>query len=435
MLSLRVYVTAVFSVAFTHAMLPLFPPTWDMQHSTMVMPCNYSGMMDMKSVGKFGIVDIDWSNEKKIWSNAHPMNADELLVDQAKRRKAAVCPDSCPYPAGCPNKAACPQAKTWVYRNIVKAFSYFKSVREKLEDPAYAGFFLKFNPNNSTPYAVPQCDTNFSPPKCSDLYHDPEKTLQYGRECTEACDCGKVPCGKYIFDHRNGSMLTKWLLEEYLGSNVTGLSNPNIDGFFLDDIWKSRKGPSESGAHAIADMGLSASDMSAIQRGWRANMDAAKAKILNSSGFNWQMFDIGNRTNAGPPFKKENCTAYMRGTACKPDSVLQKQSMFYGFTDQTVNRSKLPYFDQDLASFLLIRGPYAWLGYSWVGCNTAPGADRNPIQYQFPKELGLDYGHPIDATCRETQPGSEVFTRKWSKATVTLDCKAWTSAIDRVADV
>lgn len=29
----------------------------------------------------------------------------------------------------------------------------------------------------------------------------------------------------------------------------------------------------------------------------------------------------------------------------------------------------LPWFQQDLAAFLLIRSEYAWLGYSWGGCN------------------------------------------------------------------
>lgn len=104
------------------------------------------------------------------------MDSEELLLDQAKRRKAAICPASCAYPAGCPDKAACPQAKTWVYRNFVKALPWYTSVREKLTNPAYAGFFLKFNPSNSTPYAVPPCDSNYSPPKCSPFYHDQEQT-------------------------------------------------------------------------------------------------------------------------------------------------------------------------------------------------------------------------------------------------------------------
>ena len=127
-------------IALANAALPHFPPTWDMQRSTMVMPCNYSGILDMgSSVGKFGVVDIDWSNMKKIWANAHPMDAEELLVDQAKRRKAAACPDTCPYPSGCPDKNACPQAKTWVYRNLVKAFSYvLYALLHTVPDPEYA---------------------------------------------------------------------------------------------------------------------------------------------------------------------------------------------------------------------------------------------------------------------------------------------------------
>ena len=141
----------------------------------------------------------DWSNAKQIWANAHPMSAEELLVEQAKRRKAAICPHTCPYPAGCPTKAACPQAKTWVYRNFVKALPWYSSVREKLEDPQYSGFFLKFNPHNTTPYAVPPCDANFSPAKCSAFYHDQEQTPGYPKgdgSCAAPCDCGQVPCGE-----------------------------------------------------------------------------------------------------------------------------------------------------------------------------------------------------------------------------------------------
>ncbi len=41
---------------------------------------------------------------------------------------------------------------------------------------------------------------------------------------------------EYLFDHRNGSMLTKWLLEEYIGG-PTGIDSPLVDGFFIDDFW------------------------------------------------------------------------------------------------------------------------------------------------------------------------------------------------------
>ena len=45
---------------------------------------------------------------------------------------------------------------------------------DKLTDPAYAGFFLKFKPNAT--YHVPNCDDNYSPSLCSEFYHDQEQT-------------------------------------------------------------------------------------------------------------------------------------------------------------------------------------------------------------------------------------------------------------------
>lgn len=83
------------------AELPLFPHTYNMQQSTIAMPCNYTGFMDMSGdIGKFGIIDFDWSNAKQIWANAQPMSSEELLVEQSKRRKSSICPKTCPLPNG-----------------------------------------------------------------------------------------------------------------------------------------------------------------------------------------------------------------------------------------------------------------------------------------------------------------------------------------------
>ena len=80
----------------------------------------------------------------------------------------------------------------------------FDTVRAKLDDPAYAGFFLKFN--TTTPH-VPRCDNKTSPVKCSSFYHDQLQTPQWNGtvdvhslndgNCTAGhCDCGKNPCGE-----------------------------------------------------------------------------------------------------------------------------------------------------------------------------------------------------------------------------------------------
>ena len=74
------------------------------------------------------------------------------------------------------------------------------------------------------------------------------------------------------------------------------------------------------------------------------------------------------------------------------------------------------------AEFLLSRGPFAWLGYGWVGCTN--GDEERPR----PAEWDVDYGVP-DGPCNETAPNSQVFTRSYSKATVSWDCNTGEGSI------
>ncbi len=85
-------------------------------------------------------------------------------------------------------------------------------------DPDYSGWFLTFSGNGS--YHVPTCDTNFNPPRCSNFYHDQDQTPEYPSgdgSCSEPCDCGEgVPCGEYLWNHANGTMLREWIINEFL---------------------------------------------------------------------------------------------------------------------------------------------------------------------------------------------------------------------------
>ena len=84
------------------------------------------------------------------------MNAAERMVTQAAMTKAKN-----------------PEGHVWVYRNLVKALPWFHTVREKLLDPAYSAFFLKFDATQKGNYSVPQCDNNYDPPICSDFCAPP----------------------------------------------------------------------------------------------------------------------------------------------------------------------------------------------------------------------------------------------------------------------
>ena len=91
------------------ALLPLWPPTWSLQRSTIAMPANESGYLDVGLASKFGVISIDWSNSKAEWASATPMSDEELLLKQAGEIKAAS--------GG--------QTKVFIYRNLVKALPWW----------------------------------------------------------------------------------------------------------------------------------------------------------------------------------------------------------------------------------------------------------------------------------------------------------------------
>ena len=84
----------------------------------------------------------------------------------------------------------------------------------------------------------------------------------------------------------------------------------------------------------------------------------------------------------------------------------------------------LPFVEQDVAQFLLSRGKFAWLGFNWMGC-----VSEDQIQYLRPSQMDVDYGTPEEEYCRETAPGSGIFTREWSRASVKIDCNTWKPTI------
>ena len=206
------------------AVLPKWEPTFRMNESTVFMPCNSSGMFDASFAARWGVADFDWSNAKQLWANTKPMDCEERLVDQVNAVHAIN-----------------PRARTFVYRNLVKALPWFTSVREKLDDPAYSGFFLRFKPSGFFPdgsYHVPACTGS----KCSIFYHDQDQTPEHPHgdgSCVDECDCGTQPCGEYLWDHRNGTMLRDFLVNDFV-MGPTGMGAPGVSGFYFDDGWTTK---------------------------------------------------------------------------------------------------------------------------------------------------------------------------------------------------
>ena len=226
-------------------------------------------------------------------------------------------------------KAASPHARVFVYRNSVHAMPWFRSVREKLLDPQYADFFLRFAAQPPPGgFSSPPCD---SAQRCSSLYHDQTQTpspLPSGDGvCTDdGCDCGSgLPCGMYLFNHANGSMIRvrqipallvfppgchdsrscgrmqDWLISEYfVGSTSAG--SDLVSGLFIDDYWCAVEGgpcplrsgnrlvgPAETERHVLADLGMSEAEVNTMAKAWRQNMDHVYTAVAAASATTWDL--------------------------------------------------------------------------------------------------------------------------------------------------
>eukprot|EP00040_Diaphanoeca_grandis_P013021 m.65878 g.65878 ORF g.65878 m.65878 type:complete len:539 (+) comp23614_c0_seq1:190-1806(+) len=408
---------------------PTWTPTWDMAMSTVMMPCNTSGWFDPALAAQYGIADFDWSNARDMWANQAPMDDGKRLITQAAKVKAV-------------NE----NTHVWIYRNLVKALSWYSDVGEKLSDPAYSGWFLHFKNGIHGNYTSPPCTAG----TCSDLYHSQDQTPQHStgrKECIGECDCGGVPCGEYIWDHRNAS-LREWLVKEHVlgtsSNGMDGLANPNVTGFYFDDYWAKsgegwshgpdglppptainlsdcKTGPSEIEIHCLLDMGLSVQDVLDLNAGWRETTANAMRAVAKGGGWVWQMFSSLGFEDTGA-----ECLDSLRAQCAEQNMAMSYMPLRLkdNLPGSVVDAAS------DVAKFLLVRGPFAFLGTGWVGCepdNGVEGGGRNQT-YARPSEFDIDYGTPL-GLCSETKANSGVFSRMYTKATTTHDCATGKSTV------
>jgi hypothetical protein len=269
-----------------------------------------------------------------------------------------------------------------------------------------------------------------------------------------------VHAGEYLWNHLNGSMLRDFLVNEVIGG-PTGIGHPAISGVNIDDFWRWNgqppgsgpnppNGPSEVAPEWQSDTGFTEADVEAMHVEWGRTMEAVQVELVKKKAFSAEWFNCPMTPNTStycwddallPPVntdmtscnlecQKAQCVQHMR-QYCRPsnESLIHKLAWQYIFTRVSPSQSikddgQLPAFEQDLARFLLLRGEYAWLGFSWQQpyCGDA---------YARPPQLDWDFGQPI-SDCAEVGDDTEIFTRRWSRAHVQLDCKTFVAKIDHV---
>ena len=316
---------------------------------------------------------------------------------------------------------------------------------------------MKFDPDLAEP-AMDRCAAE-NQTKCSLLYHDqmqtpavptPENPNPDGSCLDTGCNSGENPTGEYLFDHRNGTQLLTWLIDNHILSD-TGVGHPDVDGMFMDDYWCSNlvcedkpdtpgcpcndpvQGATEVDANQQKDMGLSDEDIRDLYNAWDKNMGEIQQAILDAGGYTWSLMDGQNNANASPfLLTGDNCASSLRA-ACSSGSDWQTKAKLFGLTVEDNEPSQL---DQDVAFFLLARGDYAWLGWGVWGMtwpfNPEPAhGELPPLPNGVPRPemIDRDFGKPVDTEgfCEEVSEG--VFRREWTSGTVELDCNAFVGTV------
>ena len=174
----------------------------------------------------------------------------------------------------------------------------------------------------------------------------------------------------------------------------------------------------------ISDLGFDAAQVRAQTAGWVQTMQEVQAAVIKAGGWSWAWF-LPAKT---PPKGEAGCAAYFRSAETKAfaKAAIQMSMAHTQTTDPADHRSTYRYTSpvEDIASFLLVRGQFAWLGAGWAGCDCYP---------PFIAEFQRDYGTPLDASY--TEVGQGVFARRWSKADVRFNCSAYKGTIAMKTDV
>ena len=134
---------------------------------------------------------------------------------------------------------------------------------------------------------------------------------------------------------------------------------------YVDDGWSS-KGPSEMDPNSIQKMGMTASDVTDMISAWSANVRAWRQAIYDAGLFEWFMVYGGQQTAPGWSQTEPNstCLSFMRKNI-GGHSPSQNGTMFFGYSRFAHSQAWGPGGSllsptQDLAAFLITRGPWAW---------------------------------------------------------------------------
>ena len=160
--------------------------------------------------------------------------------------------------------------------------------------------------------------------------------------------------------------------------------------------------------HGDLTQQLTAAELAALRNATAAALTKAEETLVRAGKWSDHLFaTIPRVTKAG-----NHCISAMEsGAALGGDDVPAHMLIRYepcpDCTAPFANSTDT--FRRHLASFLITRGKFSFMGHTWLGANP-------PVWY---REWDLDYGLPLGAM--ERRPGN-VFMRRYTHCTVAIDC-------------
>jgi hypothetical protein len=235
-----------------------------------------------------------------------------------------------------------------------------------------------------------------------------------------------VTCGDdYFFDFTNSAA------RDFYTSTALRLQDKRFDGYFFDDT----EGLGTEHPHMIGTTGMTQAEVDAWNSARLPVYATMHSSLAKNGKFEWHMFRDADGEPPGTPGAKSvptntTCAAWM---AKKCATSFEKVPLMMTFTNQFWDPQDrhqqqrpgvikpepyiFPWRRQQLAAFLLIRGPHAFVGTGW-GVGLVHEWDD-----LYDMDLGVPAASEKGGTCRQTKPG--VFERSWTKYHVELDCNSW----------
>ena len=400
--------------ASIHCGVPAWQHTWDLARSTALMACNLSGVYDPVFAARWGLVSFDALNQQADWLAVTPHDSEERMVEQCRLVKSVD------------NSTRC-----MVYRNTALALQWLSTQRSMM-NAAHAFFFLRFQDSEGST-AEQKCDAagpcTYAPEPGRPPYsgagalHGGPFCCPFGNASNVYCEMGGTTVTthwrgqeQFLWNFSEPALRAWWVTNFFSGKG--GTESQYVDGCFSDDVM----GVPEEHPDAVARLGMTAAQLTQLQRDTQQTWNLAAASLIEEGGYSWQLFGVSDYA-AAPPSDKDPaaCTAQMR-EYCRPARQelpmlmgLHGNCARLGYTGNAPLESCTRGTNFTLAAFLVVRPPHGYVGSGWLGCDAL---GKPPVHVWEPL-FDLDVGEPAEL-CQERKPG--VFSRTWSKGSAALDC-------------